>query len=38
VRTGHGREAEMSCKEAGIRLDHVANNLMEAVTWLVSKD
>ena len=35
VRTGHGREAEARCREAGIEPDHVAEDLMAAATWLI---
>jgi len=35
VKTGHGRQAEVACREAGMEVDHVADNLMEAATWLV---
>ena len=35
VRTGHGREAEGLCQEAGIAPDYVADDLMAAVAWLL---
>jgi D-glycero-D-manno-heptose 1,7-bisphosphate phosphatase len=38
VKTGHGREAVVGCREAGIQVDHVADNLVDAVTWLVGQD
>jgi D-glycero-D-manno-heptose 1,7-bisphosphate phosphatase len=36
VRTGHGKEAESLCRDAGIKADHVADDLMSAVKWLLS--
>jgi D-glycero-D-manno-heptose 1,7-bisphosphate phosphatase len=38
VRTGHGMEAIVACKEAGIDVDHVADDLLEAAAWLVGND
>ena len=35
VRTGHGKEAERLCQDAGIKADHVADDLMAAVKWLI---
>ena len=35
VRTGHGKEAERLCRDAGIEADHVADDLMAAVKWLL---
>ena len=35
VRTGHGRKTEKLCRDAGIEPDHVADDLMAAVEWLV---
>ena len=37
VRTGHGKEAERLCQDAGINADHVAEDLMAAVKWLLGK-
>jgi D-glycero-D-manno-heptose 1,7-bisphosphate phosphatase len=37
VRTGHGAEAEGLCREAGIAPDHVADDLMAAVEWLLGE-
>ena len=36
VRTGHGKEAERLCRDAGIKADHVADDLMAAVKWLLT--
>jgi D-glycero-D-manno-heptose 1,7-bisphosphate phosphatase len=35
VRTGHGKEAESLCRDAGIEAEHVADDLMAAVKWLL---
>jgi D-glycero-D-manno-heptose 1,7-bisphosphate phosphatase len=35
VRTGNGAEAELLLKAKGIRVDHVAENLLEAVHWML---
>jgi D-glycero-D-manno-heptose 1,7-bisphosphate phosphatase len=35
VRTGHGKEAERLCRDAGIEADYVADDLMAAVEWLL---
>lgn len=35
VRTGHGKETERLCRDAGIKADHVADDLMAAVKWLL---
>ena len=37
VRTGHGEEAEGLCQEGGIGPDHVAEDLMAAVRWLLDE-
>jgi len=37
VRTGHGKEAESLCQDAGIEADHVADDLMAAAKWLLAK-
>ena len=37
VRTGHGQEAEGLCQEGGIGPDHVAEDLMAAVQWLLGE-
>ena len=37
VRTGHGKETERLCQEGNIKADHVANDLMGAVEWLLSE-
>jgi D-glycero-D-manno-heptose 1,7-bisphosphate phosphatase len=37
VRTGHGKEADRLCQNAGIKADHVADDLMTAVKWLLGK-
>jgi D-glycero-D-manno-heptose 1,7-bisphosphate phosphatase len=37
VRTGYGTETERLCQEAGIALDHVADDLLAAVKWLLAK-
>ena len=37
VRTGHGKEAERLCQDAGIKADHVADDLMAAVKWLLGE-
>jgi D-glycero-D-manno-heptose 1,7-bisphosphate phosphatase len=37
VRTGHGKEAEGSCRHGDIKADHVAEDLMAAVKWLLNK-
>lgn len=36
VKTGHGKEAERLCRDAGIKADHVADDLMAAVKWLLT--
>jgi len=36
VRTGHGKEAKRLCRDAGIKADHVADDLMAAVKWLLT--
>jgi len=38
VRTGHGRKAEEICRDAGIEPDHVADDLMAAVKWLLEAE
>ncbi|MES0350746.1 MAG: D-glycero-beta-D-manno-heptose 1,7-bisphosphate 7-phosphatase [Desulfobacteria bacterium] len=38
VRTGHGKEAEHLCQEADIKPDHVADDLMTAVEWLLNEN
>ena len=38
VRTGHGRKAEKLCGEAGVKPDHVADDLMAAVRWLLEAE
>jgi D-glycero-D-manno-heptose 1,7-bisphosphate phosphatase len=37
VRTGHGKEAESLCRDAGMVADHVADDLMAAVRWLIGE-
>jgi D-glycero-D-manno-heptose 1,7-bisphosphate phosphatase len=37
VRTGHGEEAEGLCQARGIAPDHVADDLMAAVQWLLGE-
>jgi D-glycero-D-manno-heptose 1,7-bisphosphate phosphatase len=37
VRTGHGKEAERLCRDAGTEADHVADDLMAAVKWLLGE-
>ena len=37
VRTGHGREAEALCKDADVKADHVADDLMAAAKWLLKQ-
>lgn len=37
VRTGHGKEAERLCRDMGIKPDHVADDLMAAVKWLLGE-
>jgi len=37
VRTGHGREAEGLCQKAGITPDHVADDLIAGVAWLLGE-
>ncbi|MCK4390658.1 MAG: D-glycero-beta-D-manno-heptose 1,7-bisphosphate 7-phosphatase [Desulfobacterales bacterium] len=34
VRTGHGKETERLCTDAGVKPDYVADDLMAAVKWL----
>jgi len=36
VRTGYGAHTERLCQEAGISPDHVADDLMAAVKWLLT--
>jgi D-glycero-D-manno-heptose 1,7-bisphosphate phosphatase len=38
VRTGHGRETEELCKHADVKPDHVADDLMAAVRWLLKTE
>jgi D-glycero-D-manno-heptose 1,7-bisphosphate phosphatase len=38
VRTGHGRETEALCVDAGVEADHVAHDLMAAVKWLLKAE
>jgi D-glycero-D-manno-heptose 1,7-bisphosphate phosphatase len=38
VRTGHGRETEELCRDAGAKPDHVADDLMAAVKWLLKAE
>lgn len=38
VRTGHGKEAEHLCRNADIKADHVADDLMAAVKWLLGEN
>ena len=35
VRTGHGKETERLCQDAGTQADYVADDLMAAVKWLL---
>ncbi len=37
VRTGHGTEAEGLCRKEGITPEHVAEDLMAAVEWLLGE-
>jgi D-glycero-D-manno-heptose 1,7-bisphosphate phosphatase len=37
VRTGHGKETERLCRKGDVKADHVANDLMAAVEWLLSE-
>jgi D-glycero-D-manno-heptose 1,7-bisphosphate phosphatase len=37
VRTGHGKQAERVCRQEGIKASHIAENLLEAVKWLLSQ-
>jgi D-glycero-D-manno-heptose 1,7-bisphosphate phosphatase len=37
VRTGQGKEAERLCRQKGIEPDYIAENLLEAVAWLLSQ-
>ncbi|MGD9022899.1 MAG: D-glycero-beta-D-manno-heptose 1,7-bisphosphate 7-phosphatase [Deltaproteobacteria bacterium] len=37
VRTGHGTQAEALCRDDDSRPDHVADDLMAAVKWLLSE-
>jgi D-glycero-D-manno-heptose 1,7-bisphosphate phosphatase len=38
VRTGHGKEAEHLCREGDTKPDHVADDLMTAVEWLLNEN
>ncbi len=37
VRTGHGQEAQVLCQEGDMAPDHVADDLMAAVRWLLGE-
>jgi len=37
VRTGHGQETEGLCREQGTKADHVADDLMAAVEWVLGE-
>jgi D-glycero-D-manno-heptose 1,7-bisphosphate phosphatase len=37
VRTGHGKETERLCREGDTTADHVADDLMAAVKWLLDE-
>lgn len=38
VRTGHGRETERLCRDIGTMPDHVADDLLAAVEWLIREN
>jgi len=38
VRTGHGTETEGLCRDANVEADHVADDLMAAVKWLLKAE
>ena len=37
VRTGHGGKTEKLCRDADVKADHVADDLMAAVKWIIDK-